>query len=172
MRGPMNGDLGGSIHGGGRGELDGLGRVDRTVGAHAQDGARAGARAAGQAEASARHDVGGPVAADTASDAIASAPRATASTAASAAGQGEAQTRDLNAGGMLTGAASASGPAARLRAPSVPASRRVTAPARARAPRIPVTPASRQRVATLTRVTCRLRQPAAMPPLPPQRTGR
>src|SRR6202035_4742405 len=114
MRGPMNGSFGGSIHGGGRGELDGLGRADRTVGAHAQDGARASARAAGkaqasasQAEASARN--GGHVAADTASERLASLPKATTSTAASATGQGEAQTRNASAGGMLTGAAAASG---------------------------------------------------------------
>src|SRR6266446_160394 len=122
LGGTLGGTLGaggmqGSIHGGGRGELDGLGRADRTVGAP-QDGARASARAAGKAEASAsqaaasaRHDArtGGDLAADTASSAAASASRATASTAASAAGGGGAQTRDLNAGGALSGAASASG---------------------------------------------------------------
>ena len=125
MRGTMAGGAGGSMYGGAGGQLDGLGRIDRTVDANARDGARAGARAAGKGEASAdkaqgsaRHDVrkgeadarkGGHVAADTASDAVASAPRATASTVASGTGQGEAQTRNVDVGGALSGATSASG---------------------------------------------------------------
>src|SRR5882762_1744592 len=53
MRGAMTGGAGGQLDGRGRGsvyggvggELDGLGRADRTLDAHAQDGARASARA-------------------------------------------------------------------------------------------------------------------------------